>query len=73
MVNEKKAALAETQTALMMAPLHFWTTMLTSWPLRPDQALSKAVTEANRALISPSRTRVSGNLRRLGAPSRSRG
>ncbi len=66
MVSEKKAALAETQIALMMAPVNFWMSFVMNvFLVGPMKATDTALEQANAAIIGPSRKRVRSNLRRL--------
>ena len=68
MVSEKKAALAETQQALMMAPVRFWIELWSKMPLSgPQKAFSDAIDRTNQSIINPAGKRVRGNLKRLRA------
>ena len=66
MVDEKLAALTETQLALWTAPWRFWLDMAAGGPLRtPADAVSAALRSGNRRVAAPARRRVGANRRRL--------
>ena len=71
MVDEKKAAFAETQLALWSAPWRFWFDMASGGPLRtPTSMIADAMLQGTRRLAAPSQRRVGANRRRLAGTGR---